>query len=644
MHCRFLPSSPTLLAFLLTAFVLPLAAFHQAPAREKAAISEPTGTGRISGAVATAATGAGVRRVRVMLSGFIPSPRTAGAPVAGVSLGALVSSGAVIEGTYAGGVTVSGSAGASQPAGRVQREGETDENGRVEFGGLPAAMYSLMVMSPPAGFIRPSSSQPVRLEDGRTATHTIRLDRGGAITGRVVDEVGEPVTRATVTAYLKRGGSGAWFGANASPASTDDRGQYRIYGLAPGDYYVVASYFNPMPMRRPEQSGPRNGPLPTYYPGSATLESARPLTVRAGQDTEGVDIALVAGALGRVVVTMTDSGGAPISARGGGYASLSSRNSPLVGGRGGSWMPDGSFVFNDVPPGDYYVTGNATRGEGPEAEREGAFVPVTVNGGDVSVTVKTNKGATLSGRVVFEGTLTSPPPLIGNVPVGVPPDALRPMVVVRPTASRGSPVFWGGKPERVGEDGTFRITGVRGSVLLTCSAAAAALKAIRYAGQDLATTPLVLSGTETIDDIEVVLTYDTGNVMGTVLDDRGQPVPGAWLVVFPDDPNRWTPGNPLIRPTRAIDQPPPPLSSDRPRNPATSAATPGAAGPRLPRLPGEFFVTRLLPGRYLLATVQGEANGSISMQFDAETLSALREKATTVTVTVGETTTVTLRR
>jgi len=44
-----------------------------------------------------------------------------------------------------------------------------------------------------------------------------------------------------------------------------------------------------------------------------------------------------------------------------------------------------------------------------------------------------------------------------------------------------------GRPEQVGEDGTFRLTGVRGRVLMIASGGAAVLKAIRHAGQDLAT-------------------------------------------------------------------------------------------------------------------------------------------------------------
>ena len=135
-------------------------------------------------------------------------------------------------------------AGPSGP-GRVQKEGETDETGRVEFGSLPAGVYNVVVRSSPSGFVRPISSESIQLKDGEAGSQTIRLLRGGVISGRIVDETGDPLSRVSVRAIAKRGANGLPQGSSTGmPPITDDRGEFRIYGLAPGDYFVAASVFS----------------------------------------------------------------------------------------------------------------------------------------------------------------------------------------------------------------------------------------------------------------------------------------------------------------------------------------------------------------------------------------------------------------
>ena len=83
---------------------------------------------------------------------------------------------------------------------------------------------------------------PVTIADAQAAASVdLRLTRGGVITGHVHDEDGEALPRALVTVqrYQYVGGERQLRPAGAD--QTDDRGQYRVFGLPPGDYYVSAT-------------------------------------------------------------------------------------------------------------------------------------------------------------------------------------------------------------------------------------------------------------------------------------------------------------------------------------------------------------------------------------------------------------------
>ena len=69
-----------------------------------------------------------------------------------------------------------------------------------------------------------------------------KLIRGGIIEGRVLDSDGEPMASVGVMLerFMTQEGK-----RNLRPmggGSTDDRGQFRIFGIAPGKYYVSARY------------------------------------------------------------------------------------------------------------------------------------------------------------------------------------------------------------------------------------------------------------------------------------------------------------------------------------------------------------------------------------------------------------------
>src|SRR5947209_10194432 len=123
----------------------------------------------------------------------------------------------------------------------------TDENGIFDFTELPAGRYTLTVSK--SGFVSLSYGQrrplqagtPLQLADGQQLKGIeFRLPRGGVVAGHVFDEDGEPMAGAVVRVMRYQYLQGDRRLTPAGTAQTDDKGQYRVWGLTPGDYYVNA--------------------------------------------------------------------------------------------------------------------------------------------------------------------------------------------------------------------------------------------------------------------------------------------------------------------------------------------------------------------------------------------------------------------
>jgi len=183
---------------------------------------------------------------------------------------------------------------------------------------------------------------------------------------------------------------------NSSPRSTDDRGVYRIYGLQPGAYIVVAN------------SNSNNyggttyyGETPTYHP-SSVRDAATEVTVASGSEASGIDIRYL-GEPGHAVsgkMTETDQTGAAgplgvyltLAATGASYDSTFVNPGPGVGG----------FAFYGVPDGEYDLTA-----ERYEDSRSDGLISqprrVTVRGADVTgVELKLSPKSSIAGKVVLE--------------------------------------------------------------------------------------------------------------------------------------------------------------------------------------------------------------------------------------------------
>ena len=123
----------------------------------------------------------------------------------------------------------------------------TDDAGQFAFAGLPAGTYAVTAkkaayLSTEFGSTKPGRpGSKVVLAAGEKRAVALTLFRGGAIAGTLRDETGRPVAGAAVSALDARAMRNPTAVLTPETMTTDDRGEYRFFGLMPGDYVIVAS-------------------------------------------------------------------------------------------------------------------------------------------------------------------------------------------------------------------------------------------------------------------------------------------------------------------------------------------------------------------------------------------------------------------
>ena len=153
------------------------------------------------------------------------------------------------------------------------------------------------------------------MSDGQAVERiNFSLPRGAAITGRILDEYGEPVAGASVQAMEMRYVNGVLqpatvFSGNAPMVQTPDTGEFRVWGLAPGEYLIQASVMSGGGPFEPQE---RAGYAPTFYPNTTTAPEAQRVRVDVGGTASGIDIVLNATRTARISGTTLDGNGQPL--------------------------------------------------------------------------------------------------------------------------------------------------------------------------------------------------------------------------------------------------------------------------------------------------------------------------------------------
>ncbi|MFN3326907.1 MAG: collagen binding domain-containing protein [Bryobacteraceae bacterium] len=179
----------------------------------------------------------------------------------------------------------------------------TDAEGRFAIEEIESGLYELTGRSPgfAPGTYTCDGSKVMAIQAGMNI-HGLRLALAplGVIAGRVVDEMGEPMTEVQVS-FLRYGRSAGRPALRGSgpPIRVDDRGMFRAASLLPGTYTVVAT------VTGAGSGEPAVDYIPTYYPNAATISEAIPISITPSSEMS-VTIALrrerVFRVSGRVVV------------------------------------------------------------------------------------------------------------------------------------------------------------------------------------------------------------------------------------------------------------------------------------------------------------------------------------------------------
>lgn len=273
----------------------------------------------------------------------------------------------------------------------------SDADGNFRIGGLEAALYSVFALAP--AYTSGSGDLGMPITHYRIGDNVrVEMVRGGAITGTVTNGAGEPVIEVRVRAVMIRDAKGQTgtqsLAINEQP--TDDRGVYRIWGLAPGTYLVSAGGAS---YAQVWQFNPYDSDSPTYSP-SATRDTAAEVTVRGGEDsTADIRYRAEPGYVVSGTVKSVGQNGATINLI------------PAGGGvmpTGTYFLPPGSqgFAFNGVGDGDYdLVAQQITTVQSASMPFFAYSDPkrVTVRGANVTgIELITKPLPSLSGRITLE--------------------------------------------------------------------------------------------------------------------------------------------------------------------------------------------------------------------------------------------------
>jgi len=313
-----------------------------------------------------------------------------------------------IAGTVVNSVTRQPVAGAQLNLAPVEHVGQRVDaiagaDGRFAFAGLPAGKYVLAGQR--HGLLQALTGSIVAGHGQDTESIVLALVPPGAVTGKVVDDAGEPVEHASVELLSSRIVSGRRRVRNFASAQTDDLGEYRFSSVPPGTYYVTASghpwytKFNETLGDAPPRSITHVGFGVKYYPNVSEAAAAAPLAVKAGQEAAANFLVL---AVPAVSLTVHCEGADDIPK----HFTLSA---PGLAGHQvivrEATEPGDSYNFWGVPPGRYTLRAEVQdNGRTAYAKSE-----IDMGATDTEASLTLQEPPKLTGAVELEGGGSLPP-------------------------------------------------------------------------------------------------------------------------------------------------------------------------------------------------------------------------------------------
>lgn len=441
---------------------------------------------------------------------------------------------------------------------RINLMSWTDGRGEFQIKNVPAGKYFIQIEAP--GIIRsgPFDSEEAQKEiatvtvDGTSkAEVVVRVKRGAAISGKVSYADGDPVLNASIILLRKK--EGRWMpvfiGGRTNDHDTDERGIYRISGLAPGEYLIGAAE-EKMGIELTAQDDPEGGNVlnralisTTYYDGATSTSAATPLQIMAGDEKTDINITLAdrpVHSISGVVTLKTDN--RPVSRA---RISLKRKDEepdsvnyyqdPVVNSD-----EQGRFTVDEVLDGNYTLTvtppqplqqrygyGQTTAPAPAHTDATRKFavkqLEISVTGADLmNLLIEVSSGGRISGVMTMDGGKPLPP---------------NTFVALEPSSGERRDHL----SAPVQPDGSFTLEGVTsGSYYLRTFVQQTNkfyTKSVMHGRSDITREPLTVKDGEEISNVRMVISADVAQLSGRVLASDGKsPESGVGVMFISADP------------------------------------------------------------------------------------------------------------
>jgi hypothetical protein len=437
------------------------------------------------------------------------------------------------EGSVSGKVTIKGKPAAGIVIGMRQSrpdqssttyKAKTDQEGVYRITKVASGSYFIWPVTPAfvvadAG-INPQGQSVIVNENENVDGINFDLVPGGVITGKVLDSEGHPLIEERVMLMPADENNQRRIVFN-NGIMTDDRGVYRIFGVAAGRYKVSVGDPRFRGMNR------RQIAAQTFYPDVTEVAKAGIVNLEEGSEASKIDITVGEGPQGYSVtgrIVDGDSAAAVANVfiqltrmetvEGGGTRGFSESTGVRSDAQGEFRLTNiraGKYNLNIYPPEDSDVRA--------EAPLEFDVIDQDVSG----LVVKTSKGATVTGSIVFEGGKNAPAQTASQ------------WFVMAYTRNEGNPSFSSSRNARVRPDGTFFVGGLNAGIAnfnveLDGNTKGYTLARIERDGVVQANGIQVQNG-EHISGVRLVMTFSSGSIRGVVRFENGTLPPTARMMV-----------------------------------------------------------------------------------------------------------------
>jgi protocatechuate 3,4-dioxygenase beta subunit len=463
----------------------------------------------------------------------------------------------------------------------------TDGSGRFSFRELPPGRYTVRAeldgyfAAPLNGSAPAALTKTINVQEGKTnPSEDLVMVKGSVVAGRIRDPNGQPISGMNVAVYrvTYTNGRKTWSIFNQKP--TDDRGEYRIYWLFPGEYYVGGIPRVPGAIPGPQDSWAR-----TFYPGTTDPGTAMPIEIKDGSEVTGADITIQTVSTGMFKISgiAINNAARPNPATGVVDRSISSFvlsprepgvldsvNPPsVVNALPTASRANGEFELRNIRPGAYdlfpvapvitdtVATAPGTVATGATLPAAGTFTSVQVIGGNVVTTVSgpggqpttrrqptgrvsvevnrdiadlrvaVNLGAPLSGEVLVNGT--------GGL--AIKPESMRLILRSLDTTPASFVSLIGTIPvDAAGKFTAVNVPEARYTFQISGLPATAYVADIRQGGTSVMDSGFVHDQSAT--PIQIVVDANGVTLQGKVVNSEGKPAANATVVLVPPQARR----------------------------------------------------------------------------------------------------------